>query len=75
MLHKIVTVRCRAGYAIISVALLYFRKKLELLIVQVIQGFCLLMVIVKLLQKYLAFIAENSHFHESRDSVLVKESM
>lgn len=29
----------------------------------------------ELLQKYLAFIAENSHFHENWDSVLVKESM
>ena len=75
-LCKVVTLRHRAGYAVISVALLYFRKNLELFIVQVIRGFFLLMVIVvKLLQKYLAFIAENSSFHENQDSVLVKEGI
>lgn len=34
-----------------------------------------MVIVVKLLQKYLAFIAENSPLHENQDSVLVKEGI
>lgn len=34
-----------------------------------------MVIVAKLLQKYLAFIAENSPFHENQGSVLIKEDI